>query len=215
MVSRIEEIRAKLTSNDEIVLRHSLHLASECFKEEMERCKAAETRATAILATLVIFTGFTAPFMDIIQSESESTRPFFCLTFIAFLLFLVKGIYYAVKTLGVSMRYRLEPSTVYEFQSLKLNDCLRNHISEIIGVYEKAIQPNTNKLFWLNRSQRNCIIAVFFYVFFVVALFFLNEKLLIPIQSCSIYILSFLSVVLFVAFLFSDKLFERFSIWHS
>ena len=214
MTSRMKEIRDNITSDDETVLRHSFLFASKCLKEEMGRGKAAETRATAILAGLVIFAGLTVPLVDKVKSANSAIFPFFCLTFIAFLLFLVKGIYYALKTLGVSVMYRLNPAgTVYGFQPLALKECLRGHISGIIWAYEKAIQPNTNKLFWLNRSQRNSMIAVFLYVLFIGELFFLSEKLLLLMPSYIFYIL--VALVAFV-FFFGDKLFERFSsIWHS
>ncbi len=210
MTSSINEIRGKIKSNDEATLRHSLLLVSKCLEGEIERGKAAETRATAILAGLVIFAGFTVPLVDTVKSANSVNFPFFCLTSIAFLLFLVKGIYYSIKTLGVVLRPRLEPDIIYEFHSSTFEDCLRNHISEIIWVYKKSIQPNTNKLFWLDRSQRNCIIAISLYVVFVAEFFFLPEKFLTILPSYTIYILS--AVVLFV-FIFGDKLLER-SFWH-
>ena len=211
MTSSINEIYGKIKSNDETTLRHSLLLASKCLEEEIERGKGAETRATAILAGLVIFAGFTVPLVDKVKLASNVAFPFFCLTFIAFLLFLVKGIYYSIKTLGVALRPRLEPDIAYEFHSFTFEDCLRNHISGIIWVYKESIQSNTNKLFWLDRSQRNCIIAISLYVVFVAELFFLPQEFLIILPSYTIYVL--IAVVFFV-FIFGDKLLERFSIWH-
>ena len=212
MTSRINEILEKIKSSDEKILRHSLLIVSKCLEEEIERGHAAEKRATAILAGLVIFAGFTVPLVDEVKLACDVAFPFYSLTSIAFLLFLLKGIYYSIKTLGIALRPRLKPDIIYKFDSFTFDDCLRDHISKIIYVYEESIQSNTNKLVWLDRSQRNCIIAVSLYVVFVAELFFLPEELLTILPSYTIYVL--ISVVFFVL-IFNDRLCEYFSsIWH-
>ena len=209
MPRRLCEIRNKITSGDVAVLKHSLAFVQGRMREEQDRGKAAETRATAILAILGILAGLIVPFATTIASVVETNRSFLYFIIATSILFLLKGIYYAFRILGISKQYRLMPEYVYDFQSGTLEDVLRTDIAATMWSYERAKEPNTQKLFWLNRAQRNGVIAIFLYALFGLSLFVSREGLLAlpPWTTC----VSATFAVL--ALLISDKLAERFGIW--
>ena len=76
MPLRLREIRNQITANDVEVLRHSLGFVQERLREEQDRGKAAETRATAILAVLGILAGLIVPVATTIESVEETSRLF-------------------------------------------------------------------------------------------------------------------------------------------
>ena len=177
MLSRLTEIRSQITSDDKEVLRHSLGFVQERLREEQDRGKAAETRAVAVLAFLGILASLIVPFAATIYTVVEGNRPLLYVIFATSILYLLRGIYYALRILGVNKQYRLTPESVYDFQPAKLVDVLRDDLAATIWLYDQVKEPNTRKLFWLDRAQRSGAMSIFFYVFFGVTLLALREEL--------------------------------------
>ena len=211
MPLRLREIRNQITTNDVEVLRHSLGFVEERLREEQDRSKAAETRATAILAVLGILAGLIVPVATTIESVEEMSRLFLYVIYAATVLFLLKGIYYAINILSITKQFRLTPYSVYDFQSTNLADVLRDDVAATIWSYEQAKDPNTRKLFWLNRVQRNGVIAIVLYAFLGVSLFVLREELM-TLPPWTTYATA--TLTLFALLLF-DRIAEaeRFGIW--
>ncbi|MEO1985123.1 MAG: hypothetical protein ABGX47_00485 [Martelella sp.] len=205
----ILEIREQLVSEDIDVLEQSLRFASARGAQEAERGKAAEARATAMLAILGILAGFIVPLVGTIDAAKGDDKWSLLILFLGSLLFLVKGLYYAVRVLGVSKMYRLEIDTVFDFQQLARPDALREEIAGLIWEYRKAIQPNTEKLFRLHRCQRSGLLAIIFFMLFGVLLLAAREEWLqLPLWAAGT--LAVLAAFLLVV---GDKLFERLDIW--
>lgn len=205
----ISEIREQLASQDNKVLEQSLRFASARCAQEAERGKAAETRATAMLAILGILAGFIVPLVETVEAAKGDDKWSLLVLFLGSLLFLVKGLYNAVRVLGVSKTYRLEIETVFDFQPLSQPDALREEIAGLIWEYRKAIQPNTEKLFRLHRCQRSGLLAIIFFMLFGVLLLAAREEWFqLPLWAAGA--LAVLAVLLLA---FSDKLFERLGIW--
>ena len=177
MLSRLSEIRSQITSDDKEVLRHSLGFVQERLREEQDRGKAAETRAVAVLAFLGILASLIVPFAATIYTVVEGSRPLLYVLFATSILYLLRGIYYALRILGVIKQYRLTPDSVYDFQPANLVDVLRDDVAATIWLYDQVKEPNTRKLFWLDRAQRSGAMSIFFYVFFGVTLLALREGL--------------------------------------
>ena len=211
MPPRLTEIRNQITANDAEVLRHSLSFVQARFREEQDRGKAAETRATAVLAVLGILAGFAVPFVATIELVAKTSRPFLYVIWAASILFLLRGICYAIRILGIAKQFRLTPDSVYDFQSSNLEDVLRDDVAATIWSYEQAKEPNTRKLFWLNRAQRNVVVAIFLYVLLGVSLFVLREELMtLPLWTT--YAAATLAVLAWLLFdRFAEA--ERFGIW--
>lgn len=205
----IDEIRERLSSEDINVLEQSLRFAGARYAQEAERGKAAEARATAMLAILGILAGFIVPLVESIEAADGDNKWSLLVLFLGSLLFLVKGLYNAVRVLGVSKIYRLEIETVFDFQPLSRPDALRDEIAGLIWEYRKAIQPNTEKLFRLHRCQRSGLFAIVFFMLFGVFLLATREdwlQLSVSTASCLAVVAAFLLV-------FADTFFEQIGIW--
>tara|TARA_B100000614_G_C14518247_1_gene481512 strand:+ start:781 stop:1470 length:690 start_codon:yes stop_codon:yes gene_type:complete len=205
----ILEIREQLVSEDIDVLEQSLRFASARGAQEAERGKAAEARATAMLAILGILAGFIVPLVGTIEAAKGDGKWTLLVLFLGSLLFLVKGLYNAVRVLGVSKMYRLEIDTVFDFQPLARSDALREEIAGLIWEYRKAVQPNTEKLFRLHRCQRSGLIAIIFFMLFGIFLLAAREKWLqVPLWAAGA-----LGVLAALLLVFGDNIFERLGIW--
>lgn len=205
----IREIRDQLTSQDTQVLEQSLRFASARRGQEAERGKAAENRATAMLAFLGILAGFIVPVIETLEKVQGDAKWALLILFLASLLFIVKGLYYAVRVLGVSKVYRLEIGTVFDFQPLSHEDALREEIAGLIWEYRNAIQPNTGKIFHLHRSQRNGLVAVVTFMLFGILLLGVRlDWLELPCWSAILFGAAALAVLAF-----GDRVFETFGFW--
>lgn len=205
----IREIKDQLTSQDIEVLEQSLRFANARCTHEAERGKAAENRATAMLAFLGILAGFIVPVIETVEKVQGDAKWTLLIVFLASLLFIVKGLYYAVRVLGVSKVYRLEIGTVFDFQPLSREDALREEIAGLIWEYRKAIQPNTVKHFRLHRSQRSGLVAVVTFMLFGILLIVVRQGWLeLPSWSAVAFGAAALAVLVF-----GDRVFETFGFW--
>ncbi len=211
-MASIKEIRNKITSNDEAVLRHSLVFVQERIKGEIERGRATETRTAAIFAGLAVSAGLAVPLTEAFELPQGETHSFLLLVFIVFFLCLVTGSYYALRILGVTKQYRLIPETVYDFHCSGSKDVLREHIAGIIWECEQTVQSNSKKLYWLNLLQLNGMGVVL--CFSLAALSVLFENTVISQFYIVKYVLYVLTIAIFIVWLFAKKLIERFGIWN-
>jgi hypothetical protein len=161
MVQSTEDIYSKITSDDEHVLRETLSFVQVRLNEEVERRRSAEGRATAIIAILGILAGLVFPIGDKISDFCAQNRYALYVILGGALLFLLKGIFYALKIVGVGKQYRMVPELVYEFQEKSIQFALRNEVAYHIWVYNNMKGLNTERLFWLHRAQRNCVVTIF------------------------------------------------------
>lgn len=203
------EIRSQVTSNDVDVLRQSLEFVKGYLAQENERGRVAEVRATVMLAVLGVFAGLIIPRAEVFTKKTGDESWFLLVAFIASLFFLVKGIFYAIRVLGISKRYRSRPDSIYDFQTLSPADALREEIVAVIWEHEHATSPTTEKLFWLNRCQRNSVLAIFLFVLFGLA-FIVAHKQWFGIPVCATLVLG---AIVGSVFLVGDILAERFGLW--
>jgi hypothetical protein len=100
---------------------------------------------------------------------------------------------------------------IYEFQKCSEIESLREELTWKIWEFWELIPVSTEKLFWLNRSQRNTVAALITYMFLGMILF-LEMKLDISINFVPTYLLVSMLVVLG---LFIDPAMERLgNIWN-
>ena len=207
MPSSISEIQRKITTENVDVLRQSLEFVHRCLHQESQRGRAAETRATVMLgilgviATLVIAGAENLP----TNSKLEDAGWLLLACFVSCLLFLVKALFYAIRTISISKKYRLEPQMVYDLQDASHVEALRCEIAGTMWEYDRSIQSNSGRLFWLHRCQRNSYVSIMILVLFG----FLSIEILRHSIVVSPYIPIGFGVVSAVAFLVLDPLAER------
>lgn len=213
MPESMKEIRSKIKSQDVDVLRQSLDFVRRCHSHELERGKVAETRATVMLGILGVIATLVVPSAGDLTTSTElkDQQWFLLVCFVACLLFLAKALAYAIRTISISKRYRLEPTMVYDQQNGSRIEALQTEISGILWEYGKSVQYNSSKLFWLQRCQRNSFVAILVLVLFgFVRLEVLTQ--FIDLWICISAVIGSLFVGLFV---FLDVLAEKFgSIWN-
>jgi hypothetical protein len=205
----VRNIKARITSEDIDVLEQSLRFVRDRAAQEADRGKTAEARATAMLALLGILAGFIVPLIQTVATAAGETKWSLLVAFLASLIFLVKGLYHAVRVLGVSKRYRLEVESVYDFQALARVDALRDEIAGLVWECNRAIQPNTEKLFWLHRCQRSGLIAIVLFMLFGILLLSATEKW-VSLPQWVAFVLAGGAVLLLAL---SDPVAERLGIW--
>ena len=215
MPPRLHEIEERLTSVDLPVLRQSLDLAEKCLVREKERGSRGETRATAMLAILGVIAGLTMPQANAVamSTGNRDGKLFLLISFVACLLFLVRGLFYAMRVIGVARRYQIEPDgMIYSFQELSPVDAMRKEVAAVLWTYLQSIQPNTAKLFWLHRCQRNGVVAVVLLVLFGLAVIVTSNQWFEPSLCTSVVV----SVVTAILFFVIDPLAERYGrIWNT
>ena len=168
MSAAITEIRRKITSNDIDVLRQSLEFARRCLVQENERGQAAETRATVMLGILGVIATFVITGAGALPTTSKpSEAEWLLLTcFVSCLLFLLKALFYAIRTIGVAKKYRVEPGLVLDWQQVSQADALRSEIAGVLWEHDQSIVSNSGRLFLLQRCQRSSYIAILILVLF-------------------------------------------------
>ena len=168
MPASISEIQQKITSEDIDVLRQSLEFVRRCLLQENERGKAAETRATVMLGILGVIATLVIPGAENLATNSKPGDPGWLLLacFVSCLLFLIKALFYAIRTISIVKKYRLEPQMVFGLQDASQAEALRSEIVGIVWEYGQAIESNSGRLFFLHRCQRNSYVAILILVLF-------------------------------------------------
>lgn len=203
MTQSLPEIEEKIQSDDEDVLLHSLDFAYKCRQREYNRGRVAETRATATLAILGILVGLLVPQFESLPDSGDGSFWFLAASYVIPLFFLLAGIVYAFKGLGASQGLRVEVDTVFEFQSQTRIEALRSEVAAVVWECKHAIQPNTTRLWYLERCQRNGVLAVFSITVFGIGVM-ITEKLTVEVPYC-VGVVYFIVAVL--ALIFERKVF--------
>ena len=194
MSTAITEIRQKITSNDIDVLKQSLEFARRCLVQENERGKAAETRATVMLGILGVIATFVITGAETLPTTSKPSDAEWLLLacFVSCLLFLLKALFYAIRTISVAKKYRVKPDMVLAWQQFSQADVLRTEIAGVLWEYDQSIVSNSGRLFLLQRCQRSSFIAILILVLFgFLSIEVLND--LIVVGSCVAVMFSLLS----------------------
>lgn len=209
-VPSIAEIEQRITSEDPDVLRECLRFIDDRLAKEEDRARTAENRGTAMLALIgaaVAFLVYIADELPLNVDHGGVVLPL--VTFAATILFLSKSTYYAIRTLGVLVQYRVTAESVFEVQSLPLVQALRSELTGKIWECQMAVVPNTSRLYRLQRCQRSLMFAIFF-LMAIGATFLLDGAWLRSVEPCASIVVGSLSILLLAG---ADPVLERLGIW--
>ena len=204
----VSAIQARLTSTDVGVLEQARAFTTELLESEMQRGSDAEGRAATTLAAIGVVAGFGVAAAPSATHDPGSQWILFVAYCVA-LAFLIRGAYFCVRTVSPTLYFLIAPNTVFEFQTMSKEECLRSEIAHKMWQLEQAVRPNSRKLFWLERGQRGLLAAVALLAALAVSTrLAANGSLTLPdwlqwIASASV-------VVLFIVF---DVMIERTSKW--
>ena len=199
MSASITEIRQKITSSNVDVLMQSLDFARRYLLQENERGKAAETRATVMLGILGVIATFVITGAETLPTGSKPSDAEWLLLacFVSCLLFLLKALFYAIRTIGVAKKYRVEPRMLLNWQQASQSEALRSEIAGVLWEYDHSVKSNSGRLFLLQRCQRSSYIAILILVLFgFLSIEVLNEWIVVwPSVPVVFSILSGLSII--------------------
>ena len=205
-----KKIYSKLNSKNEDVLKQSISFINERIFIIRERSKQTESRATSMLTVSGILAGFVVYFAEILNGEKAIENIIVTTCYFISILFLTKAVYFAVRVFWVQKGNELTPKLVFKLQKKTEVKALREELKWKIWEYYEILPLTNIKLFRLNRSQRNTVLAIITFMFLGI------------IQSLKINIdaeITFLhkSIMMFfitVPILFVDSIIEHFgSFW--
>lgn len=206
-----KEIYDKLNSQDDEVLKQSISFINEKIILIRERSTQAESRATAMLTVSGILAGFVVFFVEILNNENLNSNILVTACYIISVLFLIKAVLFAVRVFWVQKGNELTPDLIYNLQKKTGIEALKEELQWKIWEYYEILPLTSTKLFWLNRSQRNTVMAIITLMILGLILF-LKINICIEITTLFKYLLLFFLVLLF---LFIDSIFERFgNVWN-
>ena len=160
-----ENIRAKITSEDPETLKRAISFVENRIALMGERAKLAETRATAMLAVSGVLAGFVVNFGKTIHNLNVLDFLLFSALYFSSIFLFIKAVFYAVRVLWVLKGYELTPDLAFDLQGKSGIDALREELTWRIWEYWATLPVTNEKLFWLNRSQRNTVSAIIVFMF--------------------------------------------------
>jgi hypothetical protein len=191
----IKNIRELLSSNDINIIKLCEKFVDERASLERMRGDAAERRANIILSTLGASSAFLVFIASTLLSKQNNTEWLIIFLYAASAMWVSRSVWYCIKSIRTQSRYGLKEECVYEVQEKSELDAIKELLSGKIWELQHTIQPNTERLFYVQRAQRAFIVFIGILLFLgVVAV----SRLSIPIQSnyCIVFILSIVGVVL-------------------
>jgi hypothetical protein len=205
---KLSEYRAAVSSIDLAVLTQSRQLITELLAKESERGHTAEVRATTTLAASGVLAGF------IIQSLSAADTGGACAPWLGVaayagaLAFLMRGAFYCVRAMSPDSRWEIAAGLVTELQSKSPAQSMQEEIAHKLWEYERAIGPNSARLFWLSRAQRALLVSIGLFALTALGLHLSAPgHLSLTVQWAAV-------ASLVVLFLTVDRMVEHRSIWH-
>lgn len=206
----IESFKKKLTSESQEVLTLCGEFLDQRIEKERLRGESAENRANIILTASGAASAFLVFFSDKLPDVTSSNNALFTLIYAVSALWLLKSVWYSIKSISSQSRLQIVADNVFEFQKEDRLNAMKMIISSKLWELQNSIQPNSERLFYVQRAQRALI--VFISLLLLEGLALLTKNIAIINQNkCLIIIFILLSVF---SFFFGDKLIEKKGIWN-
>ncbi|QAR32693.1 hypothetical protein EP073_04500 [Geovibrio thiophilus] len=206
----IESLKKKLTSESQEVLTLCGEFLDQRIEKERLRGESAENRANIILTASGAASAFLVFFSDKLPDVTSSNNALFTLIYAVSALWLLKSVWYSIKSISSQSRLQIVADNVFEFQKEDRLNAMKMIISSKLWELQNSIQPNSERLFYVQRAQRALI--VFISLLLLEGLALLTKNIAIINQNkCLIIIFILLSVF---SFFFGDKLIEKKGIWN-
>lgn len=206
-----KEIHDKLNTPDKDVLQHSLVIVNEHLNKENQRGLSSNNKLNSMLSligvgsvVLLFFGNFLFSNMDV----QYDTIIKICYLFAA--TFLLKSLYYSIKTMSVSKVNRLNTDIIYEIQDKNFTEAIKYEVAWKIWEYKQLIPFHTSKLFLINRCQRNFFISILIIVIITALLPFNALLQSVNPLYCKYFTFAFFACIL----LFGDVIIDRLGFWH-
>jgi hypothetical protein len=156
MILSFEEILEKLPSSDSEVLSFCRNHMLDLSVEERARNTRAEDKAQTILNICGVGATLLAGFASLALSQSSNLpQPAFLIPFLGPVVFLARSAFFCLKALRPAKDFQFNEELVFDIQEKTSIEFLKYDIAVRVWLYERTLQFNTSKLFYLHRAIRN------------------------------------------------------------
>jgi len=179
---RISDIQKRLTSKDPKVMKQSLDYVNQRLMLERTRGERAETRASSLLTVSSILAGFAVVFIESFREGKVGHDTLTLLFFSTSILLLAKALFYSVRALWALKGNELNAELPFDLQCLDSVQSIRTELAWKIWEYYELLPLSNQRLFWVNRAQRNVVWA--FVAFLCLAVeSFLSIQINLPLNT--------------------------------
>lgn len=206
----MEMMKEMLSTNDVNIIRMCQEFVNERADLERMRGESAERRANIILSTLGASSAFLVFMASNLLGDPDKVGWLVIILYSAAALWVARSVWYCIKSIRTQSRYRVTEESIFEIQDKTEIEAAKYLLSGKIWELQRSIQPNTERLFYVQRAQRALVVFVGILLLIGVSV---NGKNYFSIQvgSCAL----FLMVVLGLFFwFFGDYLIEKSGIWN-
>lgn len=206
----ISTIREMLSSDDINVVRKCQEFVDDRASLERMRGESAERRANIILSTLGASSAFLVFMASNLLGDPEKVGWIAIILYAAAALWVSRSVWYCIKSIRTQSRYRLTEESVFEVQDKNEIDAIKDLLSGKIWELQCAVQPNTERLFYVQRAQRALIVFVGILLLLGVVVIVRNYLSIQP-SPCVLFFVSALGVIFWF---FGDYFIEKSGIWN-
>lgn len=206
----ISTIRRMLSSDDINVLRKCQEFVDERASLERMRGESAERRANIILSTLGASSAFLVFMASNFLGDPEKVGWITIILYAAAALWVSRSVWYCIKSIRTQSRYRLTEESVFEIQDKNMIDAIKDLLSGKIWELQYLVQPNTERLFDVQRAQRALIVFVGILLLLGVVVVVRNYLNIQP-SPCILFLISVIGVIFWF---FGDYFIEKSGIWN-
>lgn len=206
----IKTIKDRLSSNDINVIQKCQEFVDEKAGLERLRGESAERRANIILSTLGASSAFLVFIASNLLGDPNKVGWLVIVLYSASALWVSRSVWYCIKSMRTQSRYRITEESIFEVQNKSEIDAAKDLLSGKIWELQCSIQPNTERLFYVQRAQRALI--VFFGILLLLGVAVMIRNYL-SIQL-SYYVLWLVSAIGIIFWFLGDYLIEKSGIWN-
>jgi hypothetical protein len=206
----IKDIRELLSTKDINVIRKCQEFVDERAHLERMRGESAERRANIILSTLGASSAFLVFMASDLLGDPVRVGWLVIILYAASALWISRSVWYCIKSIRTQSRYRVTEESIFEVQNKKEIDVIKDLLSGKIWELQHSIQPNTERLFYVQRAQRALIVFVGILLLLGVVVVTRNYLSIQP-SSCVLFFISAFGVFFWF---FGDYFFEKSGIWN-
>lgn len=205
----IREIREMLSSNDINIIQKCQEFIDEKAGLERLRGESAERRANIILSTLGALSAFLVFMASNLLGDPNKVGWLVIILYSASALWVFRSVWYCIKSISAQSRYRVTEESIFEVQDKSEIDAAKELLSGKIWELQCSIQPNTERLFYIQRAQRALIVFVGILLLLGVVVMIRNYLSIQP-SSCVLWLVSAIGLIFWFL---GDYLIEKSGIW--
>ena len=199
-----------LTSSDINVVLKCQEFVDERASLERMRGESAERRANIILSTLGASSAFLVFMASNFLGNPDKVGRLVIILYAASALWVSRSVWYCIKSIRTQSRYRVTEESVFDVQDKEELDAAKDLLSGKIWELQCTVQPNTERLFYVQRAQRAFIVFVGILLLLGVVVAIRNYLSIQP-SPCVLFFVSLLGVTFWF---FGDYLIEKSGIWN-